>query len=91
MRAAVSEEILQKVALELAGADPVRSELPAPEAFTICTVLQLALRHPGLSGWSRAIAEKAARDLHEAIGRRSPAAGELLEQGWNRALDSEVP
>lgn len=83
----VSEELLQKVALELHAADPVRSEIPAPEAFTICTVLQLALRHPGLSGMSKAIAEKAARDLQAAIGRRSPTAGQLLELGWNPACD----
>lgn len=81
---------LAQVARELEAAEPVRSAIPAFEAFTLCAALQLAWRHPGLSNLQRAIIEKATRDLQEAIGRRSPTARELLEDGWVCAFDLPV-
>jgi hypothetical protein len=83
----ITDEVFKRLALELDQAEPIKSQIPAFEAFAVMAALQLALRHPGLVLPVRAIVEKAARDLHAAIAVRSSLAGELLEEGWNEALD----
>jgi hypothetical protein len=83
----VTDEVLKRVALELEQAAPIKSQIPCFEAFAVMGALQLACRHPRLLAPVRPVVEKAARDLQAAIALRAPLAGELLEDGWNEALD----
>ena len=81
------EALLPVVARELNAAQPIQSQIPPFEAFSLCAALQLAWRHPALSELQRSMIEKAARDLQAAVRARSSAAGELLELGWDQTLD----
>jgi hypothetical protein len=82
---------IPRLARELGAAEPVRAELPAFEAFSLLGALQFAWRNPGLSELHRSIVEKAARDLQEALARRSAYVGQVAELGWQREHDVHIP
>jgi hypothetical protein len=51
------------------------------DAFTLLSLLQLALRHPTIAGYPRELAVKLARDIEERLGK-SPAIHEIARRGW---------
>jgi hypothetical protein len=60
----------------------------AVEAFTLLSLLQLALRHPGLHGYTRDFATRLAKDLESRLSV-TPAIRESVRRGWNPEFDTE--
>lgn len=56
-------------------------------AFILIAQLQLALRHPGNTGSSAALARDFAENLTKAVCHFIPEAKALIEQGWDSAYD----
>lgn len=83
----LSEAVCLKVAAELETAEPVTFEVPPFDAFSIVGLLQYAWRNPALDDGQRSMLEQFGRAVQKAVADQCPTAGDLLEDGWNRALD----
>jgi hypothetical protein len=62
-------------------------DLDVVTAMSIIAQIQLALRHPGNTGKSAAIAASFARVLQELIVAVAPENERIIEMGWNPDLD----
>ena len=83
---------VQRMAIALANAEPVKAEIPAYNAFVLCGLLQLALRHPALLPGTPnyEIAMLMIKDLKEVLGGIDPYLGELIERGENPDNDVSI-
>jgi hypothetical protein len=61
------------------GAQPVSIELLPSEAMAVVGLVQLALRHPEVSGNTAAIGRGFVRSVAEPFG---PAVATVVESGW---------
>lgn len=66
---------------------PIPILIPPFEAWMLTTMLQLVWRHPELSGIHKQIAEYIGRELQRAVVSVEPAAGQILELGWDVGFD----
>lgn len=66
--------------------DHTMLNLTLPEAMILLAQVQLALRHPGNTGSSAAVATRLARRL-ERIVSLTPAIGEIARRGWDQNHD----
>lgn len=75
--------------MERLSADPqaVRLDIPKVLAFQLISVVQLACRHPGFDGPTRANVEPLMRDLGRAISANDPDLRMLIEMGWQKQFD----
>lgn len=89
----MAEDFVREIkALEKSGAGLPFLFTPV-QAFTLLSVLQLALRHPNMEDGS-AVAAAFARDLAGNIEERlcvSPALKEIARRGWLREYDDQTP
>lgn len=84
----MNEETFYDVARRvLSDRRPLDCQIDVADAWTLVSALQLATRHPGISGEMRDAIEYVARQFQNAIVDEHPDAGPVLEMGWNPALD----
>ena len=83
---------VQRMAIALANAEPVKAEIPAYNAFVLCGLLQLALRHPALLPGtpSYETAAMMIEDLTEVLAGIDPYLKELIEQSKNPDNDVSI-
>jgi len=89
-------EAMTDAALVQAGAEEMRAaqdagvmlplHLRPSSAFQLLGILQLALRHPGLSGAVRDFATQLARLIEDQICK-TPAMREMARRGWSKEYD----
>jgi len=61
--------------------------LPAAYALAVIANIQLAMRHPGNTGPSRAKAEEAVRWMIDALCEHEPVLRTMLEMGFDPSQD----
>jgi hypothetical protein len=77
----------------LSQADPIEVHLTPEHAFILVGLLQLALRHPGLTGpdetakLGKRIGTNMAKSLQAKLNEIDPAIGLILERGWHPEWD----
>ncbi len=76
----------------LENATPVQFNITPRRAFTLCGLLQLALRHPTLPAAvvPFKIAQEMVKSLQERLGKEDPFIAQMIEDGWNEKLDVPV-
>jgi hypothetical protein len=76
---------VQRMAIALANAEPVKTKIPAYNAFILCGLLQLALKHPAvLPGTpSHHVAVLIIEDLKKVFRGIDPYLAELIQQSKN--------
>lgn len=75
-----------------ANHEPIDVKLIPAELYFIVMCLQLASRHPQVTGVTQAQFEAVGRRLQEVLGRSwSDVGRDLIESGWHRELDHVEP
>lgn len=80
--------VQEMTALEQNGT-PVQLCFSPTEAWVVMSLLQLSLRHPGIVGPTRVVAEAAARQIIQSLVDKgmSPGLLSLAEQGFDERYD----
>lgn len=85
----MTDEELQKLAAEeIAALEESGAGLPfifrPSEAYTLLSLLQLALRHPAIQDAEEvaAFARRLARNIEERMGKDHPGLMEMARRGW---------
>lgn len=73
--------------MELAVDPGMNIQIGGYELLILVGQLQLALRHPSNRGRSAEISEEIARHLQAHLAQYCPAVTEIVEAGWNLAMD----
>lgn len=73
-----------------AGAAKVRLEFGLFEAFTVVSLMQLAWRHPRLSGYQRSLLETYGRATQAMLARHAPMTAAFLDEGWDVSRDVPI-
>jgi len=73
------------------GLQMVRLEMNVAQLLVLVSQVQLALRHPNNKGESAAEATAFVRDVQEQLRALDPVFGEVIEHGFDQALDSDWP
>ena len=81
------EELVKRLTVELRAAEAIHITIEPIEAYRLCGLLQLAMRHDAVrdDGELRALVEK----LVAAVGTLGPAVAETLAMGWQTEFDRE--
>lgn len=82
-----SLNLLRRAFKTLKSQRPIPLIIEADAALLLFTQLQFVSRHPANTGDSAATAKAFALSLQEAVTKRFPEIGELLEKGWNPEFD----
>jgi len=87
MRPMSKEEAMRVTAEVMQDETPLTVTISIKEAWLLVSALQLACRHPGLSGFMHRALKKIALQFQQAITERHPEARVPFEMGWNPAFD----
>ena len=74
----------------LSNTGEVCFEIEPTHVFVACNLLQLALTHPGVKEDYLVMGAAVACLFQEALAKRSPFIGELLQRGWTGEIDEEL-
>lgn len=88
-----AEELCKKAAEEIASYGQrvvVTAELSAPSTIRLIALLQLASRHPGISGEDHKFITLMVDRLGQGFDRRHEAIRELIRRGWAQQHDQEL-
>jgi len=70
---------------------PVQFEISKTLAWQLCSVIQLACRHPNFNGPTRKETELFAREVLQALCANNNDLRQLAEMGWHKQFDEPPP
>lgn len=84
----MDEKQFMEIGTKLA-VDPTTIELQMDmlNGWVLVSALQLATRHPEMSGVMKQMLTKLGRGIQGRIAEKYPDAGKLLEKGWHKQFD----
>jgi len=70
---------------------PVQFEISKTLAWQLCSVIQLACRHPNFNGPTRKSTESFAREVFQALCANNNDLRQVAEMGWHKQFDEIAP
>jgi len=81
---------MEKALMELfKDPQPVHLQISKLLAWQLCSVIQLACRHPNFTGPTRQSTESLVRELFQVLCANNNDLRQLAEMGWHKQFDEE--